>query len=54
MAMGDPRVEFRPDPELKAELQELRRRMTERVGRPISISELISAILKEWFSMAKV
>jgi lipoate-protein ligase A len=50
VSANDPRIEFRPSSELRRKLEEFRRELSEKGGRRFSMSEVISAVLEEFFS----
>lgn len=50
MSANDPRIEFRPSQELRRKLEAFRQELSERGGRRFSMSEVISAILEEFFA----
>ena len=49
MSANDPRLEFRPGPEVRARLEVLRLQMEADTGRHISMSELIKKIVLVFF-----
>jgi hypothetical protein len=50
MSANDPRIEFRPGPNLRKKLEEFRQELSNNGGRRFSMSEVISAILEEFLS----
>lgn len=49
MSANDPRVEFRPGRELREKLERFREELGEKAARPFSMSEVVTAILEEFF-----
>lgn len=50
MAANDPRIEFRPSPEVRTELAKFQLQLQLKGGRRYSMSEVINAVLEEFFS----
>jgi hypothetical protein len=46
---NDPRVEFRPPRRLRRQLDELRRELSEKLGKPVAMSRLVETILDQFF-----
>jgi hypothetical protein len=53
MSANDPRLEFRPGPEVRARLEALRKQVEAETGRPISMSKLVKEIIQVFFRMGR-
>lgn len=49
MGRNAPRMEFRPGPAMRAKIDQLRLELSTRAGRKLSNSQVIKAILEEFF-----
>jgi cobalamin biosynthesis protein CobD/CbiB len=53
MSANDPRVEFRPRPDVRRRLEELRLELSKKAGRNLSLSEVVSAVVEAFFESEK-
>lgn len=53
MSVNDPRVEFRPKPDTRRRLEALREELSKRSGKKLSLSEVVTAIVEQFFASEK-